>query len=392
MQDGRIPIYQVIQDFIKNQIQTGVWSPGDKIFTEKELMEKFEVSRITVSNALTGLTKEGWLNRIQGKGSYVHDMALSLRSTAQSGPSIGMITPAEQEESRRNVIGLILPNISDFFSMRMNKGISKALKQSGYNFVLMLSENSKEREAAAIRELLYMGASGLIIFPVDAETYNEEILRLKLERFPLVIIDRYLTGIETHFIGSDGVEASRLAVNHLYELGHRDIAICSDVPLSTTTIEQRLSGYMKALKELGEMINPAMMLTDFYVDYEREELDEQHPLFRYVKNGLATAYITLNGTMALHLFRIVRHLGLEVPKDISIVTFDNLSPSREFNFFTYIDQHEETVGRLAAEQLLGLLDDTGKMNQQENKYRKLLIEPHLVSSVSTAGCPVRTKP
>ncbi|MBP3962171.1 GntR family transcriptional regulator [Paenibacillus lignilyticus] len=391
MQDGRIPIYQVIQDFIKNQIQTGIWSPGDKIFTEKELMEKFEVSRITVSNALTGLTKEGWLNRIQGKGSYVHDMALTLRNPAQPAAGSGMSTPAEQGDSR-NVIGLILPNISDFFSMRMNKGISKALKQSGYNFVLMLSENSKDREAAAIRELLYMGASGLIIFPVDAETYNEEILRLKLERFPLVIIDRYLTGIETHFIGSDGVEASRLAVNHLYELGHRDIAICSDVPLSTTTIEQRLSGYMKALKELGEMINPAMMLTDFYVDYEREELDEQHPLFRYVKNGLATAYITLNGTMALHLYRIVRHLGLQVPRDISIVTFDNLSPSREFNFFTYIDQHEETVGRLAAEQLLELLEDKSKINQQENKYRKLLIEPHLVSSVSTAACPVRSKP
>ncbi|SFS99955.1 GntR family transcriptional regulator [Paenibacillus sp. BC26] len=391
MQDGRIPIYQVIQDFIKNQIQTGIWSPGDKIFTEKELMEKFEVSRITVSNALTGLTKEGWLSRIQGKGSYVHDMALSLRNPAPPAAGSSMSAPAEQGDSR-NVIGLILPNISDFFSMRMNKGISKALKQSGYNFVLMLSENSKDREAAAIRELLYMGASGLIIFPVDAETYNEEILRLKLERFPLVIIDRYLTGIETHFIGSDGVEASRLAVNHLFELGHRDIAICSDVPLSTTTIEQRLSGYMKALKELGEMINPAMMLTDFYVDYEREELDEQHPLFRYVKNGLATAYITLNGTMALHLYRIVRHLGLQVPQDISIVTFDNLSPSREFDFFTYIDQHEEKVGRLAAEQLLELLDDKSKINQQENKYRKLLIEPHLVSSVSTAACPVRSKP
>ncbi|RAP75462.1 GntR family transcriptional regulator [Paenibacillus montanisoli] len=391
MQDGRIPIYQIIQDFIKNQITSGILKPGDKILTEKELMEKFEVSRITVSNALSGLTKDGWLTRIQGKGSYVNEPEAAAPAS-QPGASAGngALQSKEQAESR-NVIGLIMPDLSDFFSMRMNNGISKALKKSGYNLVLMLSENSKEREAAAIRELLRMGASGLIIFPVDDETYNEEILRLKLERFPLVIIDRYLSGIETHFIGSDGVEASRLAVNHLYKLGHRDIAICSDVPLSTTSIEQRLSGYMKAMKELGEMINPAMMLTDFYVDYGKEEIDERHPLFRYVKNGLATAYITLNGTMALYLYRIVRHLGLEVSKDLSIVTFDNVSPSREFNFFTYIDQHEETVGRLAAEQLLELLQRGGDQAQQEPKYRKVLVEPHLIPSQSTAPLQVRVK-
>ncbi|WP_308638637.1 GntR family transcriptional regulator [Paenibacillus silvisoli] len=393
MQDGRIPIYQVIQDFIKNQISSGALKPGEKILTEKELMEKFEVSRITVSNALGSLTKEGWLTRIQGKGSYVNAVPAEAAPAAQPGTIAAPAahhSAAARDESR-NVIGLIMPGLSDLFSMRMNNGISKALKKSGHNLVLMLSENSKDREAAAIRELLRMGASGLIIFPVDAETYNEEILRLKLERFPLVIIDRYLSGIETHFIGSDGVEASRLAVNHLYELGHRDIAICSDVPLSTTSIEQRLSGYMKAMKELGEMINPAMMLTDFYVDYEREEIDEQHPLFRYVKNGLATAYITLNGTMALHLYRIVRQLGLEAPKDLSIVTFDNISPSREFNFFTYIDQHEGTVGRLAAEQLLELLEHSGEQAQPEPKFRKVLVEPHLVESRSTAPLLVRSK-
>ncbi|REE55455.1 GntR family transcriptional regulator of arabinose operon [Paenibacillus taihuensis] len=385
MQDGRIPIYQVIQDYIKNQITTGIWKTGDQIPTEKELMEQFDVSRITVSNALTGLTKEGWLYRIQGKGSYVQEMKKQpAQSTAGSG--YGLQLGDQQAESRR-IIGLIMPNSSDFFSIRLSSGIRKALSQTGYNLVLMFSDNSTEREAVAIRELLGMGAAGLIIFPADAETYNEEILRLKLDRYPFVIIDRYLSGIDTHYIGSDGVEASRLAVNHLYELGHRDIAICSDVPLSTTSIEQRVSGYMKALKERGEMINPALMLTEFYVDHDETEIDQQHPLFRYVKNGLATAYIALNGYMAMHLYKIVRFLGLEVPKDLSIVTFDSLSPSKEFNFFTYIDQHEDEVGRIAVEQLLDLLQH-GQL-AGETKYRKIIMQPHLVPSLSTAPVALR---
>ncbi|SEO21518.1 GntR family transcriptional regulator [Paenibacillus sp. OV219] len=387
MQDGRIPIYQVIQEYIKNQITTGFWKIGDKILTEKELMEKFDVSRITVSNALTGLAKEGWLHRIQGKGSYVQEMKKPLENSAV-GSGSSALSGAQQPDSRR-IIGLIIPKLSDFFSIRLNSSITKALSQTGYNLVLMFSENSTEREAVAIRELLGMGAAGLIIFPADAETYNEEILRLKLDRFPFVIIDRYLSGIDTHFIGSDGVEASRLAVNHLYELGHRDIAICSDVPLSTTTIEQRVSGYMKALKELGELINPALMLTEFHINHDETEIDQQHPLFRYVKNGLATAYIALNGYMAMHLYKIVRFLGLEVPKDLSIVTFDSQSPSKEFNFFTYIDQHEHEVGRTAVEQLLDLLQHHGH-SSSETKYRKIIMQPHLVPSLSTAPLPLHT--
>lgn len=387
MQDGRIPIYQVIQEYIKNQITSGIWKPGDKIHTEKELMEKFDVSRITVSNALTGLTKEGWLYRIQGKGSYVQELkhtSMHIAAGSRHATSSG-----EQQAEPRRIIGLIMPKLGDYFSMRLNNGIKKALSQTGYSLVLMFSDNSTEREAAAIRELLAMGAAGLIIFPVDAETYNEEILRLKLDRYPFVIIDRYLSGIDTHYIGSDGVEASRLAVNHLYELGHRDIAICSDVPLSTTSVEQRISGYMKALKERGEMINPALMLTEFYIDHEEPEIDQQHPLFRYVKNGLATAYIALNGFMAMHLHKIVHFLGLEVPRDVSIVTFDSLAPSKEFNFFTYIDQHEDEVGRTAVVQLLELLQDDGKQ-AGDTKYRKIVMQPHLVPSRSTA--PLRQKP
>ncbi|MBM7565376.1 GntR family transcriptional regulator [Paenibacillus sacheonensis] len=379
MQEQRIPIYQVIQDYIKQEISRGGWKTGDQIPTEKELMAKFGVSRITVSNALTGLAKEGWLHRIQGKGSYVSGTALNEGTRGiQEGRQA-------EEEERLRLIGLITPSLSDYFMLRLQSGIAKALRPSNCHLVVMLSEGSKKREAEAIRELLRMGAEGLIIFPLDSKTHNDEILRLKLEKFPFLIIDRYLTGIETHFIGSDGVEAARLAVNHLHALGHRDIAICSGMPLSTTTIEQRVSGYLLAMKELGEKINPALMLTDFSlkVDGGHAVLDgeagEDDPLRRCVEAGLATAYIALNGPVALHLYRIVKQLGLRVPQDLSIVAFDNLSPSREFDFFTYIDQHEEEVGRLAGKHILELMNESG-----EQPYRKIMLVPDIVARESTA--------
>src|SRR5699024_3450748 len=110
----------------------------------------------------------------------------------------------------------------------------------------------------------------------DAETYNEEILSLKMAKFPFVLIDRYLPGIDTHFVHSNGYLGAKLAVDHLWALGHREIAICSNSPRLTVTVSDRISGYMDALKMKKALINPSLILTDFNVDYSR--MDTQHPL------------------------------------------------------------------------------------------------------------------
>ncbi|MCR5371581.1 MAG: GntR family transcriptional regulator [Clostridium sp.] len=66
-----VPMYMRIQQYIRRQIEQGVWPPDSPVPTEAELMEKFNVSRITVTTALRELVKEGLIYRIQGKGTYV---------------------------------------------------------------------------------------------------------------------------------------------------------------------------------------------------------------------------------------------------------------------------------------------------------------------------------
>src|SRR5690606_30653985 len=152
------------------------------------------------------------------------------------------------------------------------------------------------------------GVKGLLIFPVDEEQYNEEILSMKLSGFPFVLIDRYLPGVETDYIASDGRVGTELAVDCLWDLGHREIAICSDSPLQTVTVQERIDGYMNALKNKGALINPAHIITDFSL----KSVDDfqSHPLYRYVKNRMATAYITLNGRLGAHIYQMAEHAGL----------------------------------------------------------------------------------
>ncbi|GIP49239.1 GntR family transcriptional regulator [Paenibacillus sp. DXFW5] len=416
MQNERKPLYMQIQQHFKDMILQGVLRENDKIPSEKELMEQFDVSRITVANALMQLAKDGWIYRIPGRGSFVSEGISELLQRHQGsaapdgGPWTvldgnfgalthnvtsfgGALTDAQQGGSEagiqatgRKTIGLVMPMLVDYFAIRLLQGINNIIADSPYSLQIVLTYNSIDREKEAINDLIRKGAAGLIIFPCDAETYNEEILSLKMRGYPFVLIDRYLPGVATNLSRSDGLIGGQLAIDYLWGLGHRDIAICSDSPLPTITVEERINGYMEALKQKEAMINPALILTDFNVDYR--EIDKKHPLYRFIKNQIATAYITLNGRLGLHIYSICKELGLKVPEDVSILTFDDPSPGlHEWGYFSHISQSEIEMGEAAARILLDIFQ---KPDAKDSGYTKVILEPKLIESQSTGPLRKRT--
>ncbi|MNM63732.1 Arabinose metabolism transcriptional repressor [compost metagenome] len=416
MQNERKPLYMQIQQHFKDMILQGVLRENDKIPSEKELMEQFDVSRITVANALMQLAKDGWIYRIPGRGSFVSEGISELLQRHQGsaapdgGPWTvldgnfgalthnvasfgGVLTDAQQGGSEagiqapgRKTIGLVMPMLVDYFAIRLLQGINNIIADSPYSLQIVLTYNSIDREKEAINDLIRKGAAGLIIFPCDAETYNEEILSLKMRGYPFVLIDRYLPGVATNLSRSDGLIGGQLAIDYLWGLGHRDIAICSDSPLPTITVEERINGYMEALKQKEAMINPALILTDFNVDYR--EIDKKHPLYRFIKNQIATAYITLNGRLGLHIYSICKELGLKVPEDVSILTFDDPSPGlHEWGYFSHISQSEIEMGEAAARILLDIFQ---KPDAKDSGYTKVILEPKLIESQSTGPLRKRT--
>lgn len=377
--NDRIPLYQQIQDYIRHVIAAENMKPGDRIPTEKELMDQFHVSKITVANALTGLANEKLIARVPGKGSFVAEEA-DLLPAGQL-----LTTPLKGRDGKlaTGMIGVIMPTIHDYFAIRLIEGIQEALNHEGYRSMIMLTDGKLEKEKDAIKELKALGAEGLLIFPVDEENYNEEILGMKLSGFPFVLIDRYLPGVETHYIAADGRRGTRLAVEHLWELGHRDIAICSDSPLQTVTVQERIEGYIDALKDKGALINPAHMITDFKPLSVLKDA-EAHPLYRYIRNRMVTAYISLNGRLGVQIYQMAKQAGLNVPEDVSIVSFDDpTSIVEEFSIFTHVKQFEWDMGYQAAGKLLEVL----RVHGEVKSYSKLLIEPELVIRQTSGHVP-----
>lgn len=371
----RIPLYQKIQDYLRDLIESDGLKEGDRIPTEKELMERFNVSKITVVNALTGLANEKIITRVPGRGSFVSGPAADHSDAPTAS---GRADKRAGETVRTGTIGLIIPSIDDYFAARLVEGVQKALLENGYRTVILLSNSSLKLEQDAIDMLMNIGAEGMLIFPVDEEQYNERILSMKLSGYPFLLIDRYLPGVETHYIAADGRLGTRLAVDYLWELGHRDIAICSDSPMQTITVQERIDGYMGALKDKGALINPAHIITGFYVDSLKEV--ESHPLYRYIRNRMATAYIALNGRLGVQIHQMARKAGLSVPEDVSIVSFDDpTSIVEEFSIFTHIKQFEQEMGSRAAAQLLEII----RNGEGGGTYRKTLIKPELVVRQTT---------
>ena len=342
-------------------------------------MDQFHVSKITVANALTGLANEKLIARVPGKGSFVAEEADFLPGAQPSASS----HKGRERTLATGMIGVIMPTIHDYFAMRLIEGIEQALSDEGYRSMIMLTDGKLDKEKDAIKDLKALRAEGLLIFPIDEENYNEEILGMKLSGFPFVLIDRYLPGVETHYIAADGRRGTRLAVEHLWELGHRDIAICSDSPLQTVTVQERIEGYIDALKDKGALINPAHMITDFKPLNVLKDA-EAHPLYRYIRNRMVTAYISLNGRLGVQIYQMAKQAGLKVPEDVSIVSFDDpTSIVEEFSIFTHVKQFERDMGYQAAGKLLEVLRGSGAAKS----YSKLLIEPELVIRQTSGQVP-----
>ena len=132
MEKTKQPPYQQLLEDVRSQIENSLLLPGDKLPTEREFIQKYNVSRITVSKALNELKAEGLITRFPNKGSFVARSASPLAAAAQvplEAPSAllpasaSMQLPAVPEGSTSDTafteIACILPSISDQFSLSM---------------------------------------------------------------------------------------------------------------------------------------------------------------------------------------------------------------------------------------------------------------------------------
>jgi GntR family transcriptional regulator of arabinose operon len=237
--------------------------------------------------------------------------------------------------------------------------------------LLGLSGNDRGRESDLIAGFIQAGAQGLIAFPVEGELYNEQIVRLSLERYPLVLLDRWLPGINVSHVVGDHAGGTAQAVEYLVKLGHRRIAIAAAAlpfPLSTQSVRERIRGYGESLKAAGFAVDDELMWI-----HDASEDDGHEGSLAYLSERLTlhdgvTAVIAISIANARLVCEAARRCRRRIPDDLSLIAFDLGGQVAGFEQFfakggqsdpvAWIDQSEYTMGEQAARLVCHLTEDS----------------------------------
>ncbi|MFB5675411.1 GntR family transcriptional regulator [Paenibacillus terreus] len=358
-------LYEQVYQALKQDIVSGKYKAGDRVPSEKELSEDFRVSRITSKKALEKLVEDGTVYRQRGKGTFV--------SGDQSGKRI------VEDNERKPLFGLIVTAFDDTYGTKLISSIEEA--SDGKCFVILKrSLGQPAKEEKMIKELLEFGVDGLLIYPAEAEHYGSEILKMVVNRFPFVLIDRCFKGVAATSVSTDNTAAAKMGVEYLFGLGHVHIGIVSPRPIGITTVEDRLDGIVQAYAERNAVVDRQLWLTAIEstqpssgatMDQDIEQIQKH-----LVRNPHITALFAMEYNIAVLAKRAAEQLGLSVPEDLSILCFDGPEPSLQSWNFSRILQDEKALGELAIQRLLDMME--GEFINRQDFLPATLVEGNSV--------------
>ena len=360
---GAIPLYEQIQNDIIQQIESGTLGDNQRIPSENELSRAYHVSRITATKALTELSLNGYIYRVQGKGSFV--------TAAKDRP----FRAAEGSPEKPYQVGLLVPNAWDGHGLQLFKGIVQELPFPRF-LVHLLTANSTETEEYILQFFYQNHYDGILLFPNDFEFYSDTILQMHLKQYPFVLLDRIFQNLNCPYVTCQNQLGAEMAVNYLIQKGHTKIGFAALISFQEQVTSLRHAGYVAAMNRHG------LQTRSYENVLQNVPLAGQYRLQDDIISGHITAVITSNGGCAVELLNLFHRLNIRVPEDVSLICFDNPDMYRSpANFFTYIDQDSFNMGKAAGQIMRHLLTKEGDAPDFHQATHPLLVENHSVRTL-----------
>jgi len=341
--------YQQFADILRKQVQGGQYKPGEPIPSERILSKEHGINRITLRRGIAQLIREGFLYSVPGTGTFVSDEeGLQKAHTLSSGKRL----------SRRKNIACILrrlnptsqsPILSPYYVGIFSTMQKEALKMGcvlSFNFVTSIKD---ERDIA--RWAMENNVDGIIVIGgLDKTT----VMSLYDKKFPLVLVDNEMSKPAIDSVIPDNRLGGYLAVKHLTDLGHKRIAMIRAPLQEQPASIGRLEGYKEALQEAGIKYDDSLVIEGYYLVEEGYKAMEKI----LKKNPLPTAVFAINDEAAMGAMKAIREkTSLSIPKDISIVGFDNIEwAALSTPPLTTVNVPKEEMGAIALKKLVDRIE------------------------------------
>ena len=331
--------------------------------TIQDVAKTAGVSVSTVSRVLNG--KLDVASETQDRiRSVIDDLGYTTNLAARSMRSF-----------KKNMVGLIMPDIAYPFAMEVMKGVNRAIAESEFDLIVYTTGDVR-KSGRASHEQKYVSLLNnsitdgtIIVAPVTGEFSTEA---------PIVSIDPLMSDPNYPSVHATNYQGATETMNYLMGLGHKRIGFISG-RAELESSNRRFMGYREALEQAGlpvaqELIASGDYTTETGVKCARELLSLEKP---------PTAIFASNDQSAMGVFQAAQELGLRIPEDLSVVGFDNIMESKYLGLTT-VDQFISEMGFVATQMLIRLINGEVLDSQTYKMQTQLVIRTSCKSIVENA--------
>lgn len=298
---------------------------------------------------------------LNGKGSLSPHTEERIRQAMELLGFRGNST--QRKSTRLKVIGVVIPDIENPFFSSVTKSLELLLFRYGYFLLLCNTENSVHLEEQFIHYLSRSGARGILLVPATSEQRSRSLA----SGIPMLLFDRTIRGADLPVVTTNHYQGARIAVSYLIQKGRRRIAFIGGRK-DINVYEDRLRGYTDELQDRGLEFDPDIVIeSDFSFQGGYHAVD----LLRE-RGKPFDAIFAANDLTALGAMERLKELGIAIPRDVSVIGFDDIWLSRlSHPRLTTVRQPIHELCKEAVTTLIELADRGVRANSK-------VLEPQLV--------------
>jgi DNA-binding LacI/PurR family transcriptional regulator len=284
-----------------------------------------------------------------------------------------------------NVIGMIIPDITNPFFPAVVRGAEDLAFSNGYRLILCNTDNDHSKELAHLNELRTFLPAGLIVIPSNFSDLTAQAQSYRAAGAGVVCIDRLPKGWDGDSVTANNQSGAYRATQHLIKMGHKRLAVITG-PLHLTNAEERLNGFKQAVEEAGLELPPEYVQETTFD--KQGGASKTKLLLRLIPPP--TAISAGNDMIALGVLTAIREAGLRCPDEVSVMGFDDLDIAEITNpALSSVSQSGYQLGMTAARILLErIAGDSGPAKhvviETSMKIRDSVAVPVLAASPRSA--------
>jgi LacI family transcriptional regulator len=342
-----------------------------KKISMKDIARELKTSITTVSFVINGKSEEMGISPETTK--KVRDLIKKRGFNPNSAARI-------LRTGKSKTIGLMVEDIGNYFFGNIAKVIEREAHKSGYNVFYCSTENNDDTAKELIQKMKNSSVDGYIITATSG--LKDDIIRLRDENIPVVLIDRLIPNVDTNYVILDNYVGSYDLTTHLITNGYCNIGLVT-IFSEMSMMGEREKGYIKALTDTGMGYDPGNTLK---VHFEDTEVNIIKAIKKYITQHpqLDAIFFTTNylGVMGIEA---LQKCNLIIPGDMAIVSFDDndlfrlLTPS-----ITVAAQPIKEIATQSIDLLLKVI----KKEHKQSKTVGIVIKPEIIVRESS---PVKKK-